>query len=67
MRLSGWLALYSTGGVLLTLYLHSGWHEGALARTKHFCPKQSGPIVDMDGTTSTHMGVDLTRHVQVVA
>lgn len=44
------------GGGLLTLYLHSGWHERTLSYTKRFCLEQSQSIVDREGTASRHMG-----------
>ena len=43
------------GGGLLTLYLHSGWHESTRSHTKRFCLEQSPSIVDREGTASTHM------------
>lgn len=44
------------GGGLLTLYLHSGWHDRTLPDTKRFCLEQSQSIVDGEGTASRHMG-----------
>ncbi len=54
------------GGGLLTLYLHSGWHERTLSYTKRFCLEQSQSIVDREGTASRHIGGDLTHHIQVI-
>lgn len=44
-------------GGILTLYLHSGWHEHthALSHKKPFCVEQSQSVVHRVGTASRHI------------
>ena len=52
------------GCALLTLCLHSGWHECTLTLTQGLSVRNK---VSLLWTTSRHMGVDLTPHTQVTA